>query len=643
MKKSINNNLFTLIPALVLVLLLSACSTQEKELPEYPIEPVPISEVKITDDFWHERMVVNRMKTIPHALEQCERTGRLKNFRVAGGLEKGTFNSKYPFDDSDVFKIMEGAAYSLIHNPNPALEKYLDTLIMWIAAAQEKDGYLYTYRTIMGNEADTGWAGTKRWEKTHLHSHELYNIGHMYEAAIAHYKATGKENFLNVALKSAELVMGHFGPDGVTDYPGHQEIEIALVKLYRLTGEKKYLDMAKFFLDSRKGGMEYNQSHLPVTEQSEAVGHAVRACYMYTAMADIAAFSGEESYMKALQRIWQDVVSTKTYITGGVGSVGGHEGFGEPYDLPNDKAYCETCAGIANVFWNHRMFLNTGESKYIDVLEKSLYNNLLSGVSIEGVEFFYSNPLEWDKPYGRSEWFNCACCPSNISRFIPSLPGYLYAKTDDALYVNLFITSELQTMIAGEVQDIRLKSDFPMNGKVSLRILTEEPGTFAVHLRFPGWLKGDILPSDLYKSLHPGIDSIKILINGKETEHQMINGYCVIEKQWMKGDAIQLYYPMEVQKIVANEKLDNNKGKVAIQKGPLVYCAEWFDYPDKTLEGLVLDSGTKLSAFYDRSFPGRIIKVTGKQDTGIETFNAIPYYGWANRGPGPMKVWIPYN
>lgn len=637
------NPIPNLAPILIFLLFLtSSCSTDKTIEQDYPIKPVTISEVNLTDNFWNEHLSVNKMKTIPHALHKCEETGRLKNFRVAGGLEEGTFNSKYPFDDSDVFKVMEGASYSLIHQPDPELEAYLDTLIMWIAAAQEDDGYLYTYRTIMGEEADTGWAGTRRWEKTHMHSHELYNIGHLYEAAVAHHQATGKENFLDVALKSADLVCGTFGPEGIKSYPGHQEIEMGLVKLYRLTGDKKYLNTAKFLLGSRKGGMTYNQSHKPVNEQSEAVGHAVRACYMYSGMADIAALTGDSTYIDALDRIWEDVVGTKTYVTGGLGSVGDHEGFGEPYELPNEKAYCETCAAIANVFWNHKMFLLNEEAKYIDVLERSLYNNVLAGVSIGGTKFFYSNPLEWDHQYGRSEWFNCACCPSNISRFIPTMPSYIYAKTDNDLYVNLYVNSELKTEIAGKEQDIRVKSDFPLNGKVSLRVLTEEPGRFAIRFRYPGWMKGEVLPSDLYRMMTPGTDSLGIMINGEEAAYRMINGYMVIDREWQKGDAIQFYFPMVAQKIVAHANVEENTGKVAIQRGPLVFCVEGIDYPNGTLDGLALNPETELSPLYDRSFPGRILRLTGEQPSG-KTFTALPYYGWANRQPGEMKVWVEYE
>lgn len=641
MKKSNPKNIPNpnLTPVLLLLFLVTFACTPQKEKQDYPIQPVLFTEIELTDDFWNERLSVNRIKTVPYAFKQCEETGRLRNFRVAGGIEEGTFSSKYPFDDSDVFKIMEGASYSLMYEKDPELEAYLDTLITWVAAAQEDDGYLYTYRTILGNEADTGWCGTEKWEKTHLHSHELYNIGHMYEAAIAHHTATGKTNFLDVALESADIICETFGPAGIQTYPGHQEIEMGLVKLYRLTGNEKYLETAKFFLDSRKDGMTYNQSHLPVTEQSEALGHAVRACYMYSGMADVAALTGDSAYISALGRIWEDVTTGKTYITGGLGSVGGHEGFGEPYELPNEKAYCETCAAIANVLWNQRMFLLHGDSKYIDILERSLYNNVLSGVSLEGVRFFYSNPLESNGQHQRSEWFACACCPSNICRFIPSVPGYLYAKTDSSLYVNLYASSNLATKIAGKVQDIRLKSDFPYNGKVSIRILTETPGRFALHLRFPGWLRGEVFPTGLYTSAYNGLDSVEALINGNRSGYDLVDGYIVIDREWTKGDAIQLYFPMEVQKITADRRVEANAGKVALQRGPLVYCVEWTDYPDGNLDGLVLESTTKLSPSYDRSFPGRTITLTGIQNTG--TFTAIPYFGWANRGPGDMKVWIP--
>ncbi|MGC9353634.1 MAG: glycoside hydrolase family 127 protein, partial [Mariniphaga sp.] len=454
----------------LIVLFLFSCSKKKNE---YLISPVPFTQVSVDDDFWSKRIKTNHDVTIPIAIQKSEETGRIDNFAIAGGHMEGEFCSPYPFDDSDVFKIIEGAAYSLQMFPDEQMEKTIDSLIYLIGEAQEEDGYLFTNRTIMGDSGHA-WIGTERWENVDDLSHELYNLGHFYEAATACYQATGKRKILDIAIKSADLVDRDFGYGKIENWPGHQEIEIGLVKLYRVTGEKRYLDLAKFFLDIRGKGIgekkTYNQSHLPVVEQTEAVGHSVRAAYMWTGMADVAALTGDQAYIDAISKIWEDVVYKKLYITGGIGAEGGHEGFGGPYELPNERAYCETCAAIANVFWNHRMFLMTGDAKYIDVLERSLYNNVLSGVSLSGDRFFYPNPLQSNGQHERSEWFGCACCPSNISRFIPSMPNYIYAQKENDLYVNLFVSGS--TTFETPKGNIKLtqESNMPWNGHISITI-----------------------------------------------------------------------------------------------------------------------------------------------------------------------------
>ena len=521
-----------IIYVFILSALFFSCDKQSQNA-DYPISPVPFTKVTLDDDFWLPRLETNNKITIPYAFEQTEQTGRLKNFRVAGGLEEGTFNSRYPFDDSDVFKIMEGASYSLQEFYDPDLDAFMDTLISWVAAAQEDDGYLYTYRTILGENADTGWVGKKRWEKTHLHSHELYNIGHMYEAAVAHYNATGKRNFLDIAIKSADRVCEDFGEGKLDSYPGHQEIEIGLVKLYRTTGDKKYLEQAKLFLDNRKDGNWYAQAHIPVTEQTEAVGHAVRAMYMYAGMADVAALTRDQAYISAIDTIWKDVANTKTYITGGIGAESGHEGFGPPYDLPNETAYCETCAGIANILWNYRMFLLTGDSKYYDILERSLYNNVLAGISLEGDRFFYPNPLESHGQHQRSEWFACACCPSNLVRFIPSVPGYIYAQTDETVFVNLYVSSETDL----KLNDVEVKftqlSEMPWGGNTQISVDPSEPDFFEVKVRIPGWVEGKPVPSDLYGFSYPPKDGVKVFVNDVNIARlRLENGYLSLKRKW---------------------------------------------------------------------------------------------------------------
>jgi len=413
---------------------------------DYPIQPVPFTQVKLTDNFWAPRIKKNASVTIPIAFGYCESTGRVKNFEIAGGLDTGKFQTIYPFDDSDVFKIIEGASYSLQTIPDPKLDAYLDTLIWKIGLAQEDDGYLYTNRTIAEMHGGKGlheWASKNRWELDSVLSHELYNLGHLYEAAVAHYQATGKRTLLDIAIKSADLVNKDFGREGIKVYPGHQVIEMGLVKLYRATGEKKYLDLARIFLDLRgPNGDQYNQAHLKVVDQTEAVGHSVRATYMYSGMADIAAIEKDEAYLNAITKIWEDIVYGKMYITGGIGATGGNEGFAAPFVLPNMSAYCETCASIGDIFINERLFLLHGQSKYIDILEKTLYNSMLSGVSLSGDRFFYPNPLESNGKHLRQAWFGCACCPSNVARFVPAIPGYVYAVTADELYINLFISND---------------------------------------------------------------------------------------------------------------------------------------------------------------------------------------------------------
>ena len=590
--------------------------------------------------------------TIPIAFKQSEKTGRIRNFKIAGGLEEGKFQSKYPFDDSDVFKIIEGAGYSLQTFPDPALETYLDTLIYYIGLAQEDDGYIYTYRTIMGDDSHP-WIGTKRWEKTHILSHELYNIGHMYEAAVAHYQATGKRTFLDIAIKSADLVVRDFGWGKIENYPGHQEIEIGLVKLYRATGNREYLDLAKFFLDVRENGEEYCQAHKKVTEQTVAVGHAVRAAYMYTGMADVATLTNDSGYVNAIDKIWEDIVYKQMYLTGGIGATGGNEGFGEPYDLPNMSAYCETCASIASVLWNYRMFLLHGNAKYYDILERTLYNGLLSGVSLTGDRFFYPNPLESSGQHKRQEWFGCACCPSNLCRFIPSVPGYIYTKTRDRLYVNLYMDNTARIEMENQIVEVTQQTKYPWDGKVELAISPDKPSKFKLCLRVPGWAQNKAVPGDLYHFLNNIENEIVLKINGKEKKYSPEKGYLIISRKWKKGDIVELNMPMPVRKVVAHKNVEADRDKVAIQKGPIVFCAEGIDFKDNHVLNLVYDPETTLESEYRPELLNGVQVITGEAKSTILTLEGevimennqpltlIPYYVWANRGPGEMMVWLP--
>jgi len=626
---------------IVSMISLSGCKNQPASDGDNKILPVPFTSVKVTDDLWAPRIKRNHEVTIPIAFGQLEKTGRIRNFKIAGGLEEGKFQSNYPFDDSDVFKIIEGASYSLQTFPDPGLEAYLDTLIYYIGLAQEDDGYIYTYRTIMGDDSHP-WIGTKRWEKTHILSHELYNIGHMYEAAVAHYQATGKRTFLDIAIKSADLVARDFGWGKIENYPGHQEIEIGLVKLYRVTGNREYLDLAKFFLDVRGSGKEYNQAHKKVTEQTTAVGHAVRAAYMYTGMADVAALTNDSGYVNAIDKIWQDVVYKKLYLTGGIGATGSNEGFGEPYDLPNMSAYCETCASVANVFWNYRMFLLHGNSKYYDILEKTLYNGLLSGVSLSGDRFFYPNPLESSGQHKRQEWFGCACCPSNLCRFIPSVPGYVYAKTRNRLYVNLYIDNTVKIELDGKTVEVIQQTKYPWDGKVEITITPDFPSKFTLCLRVPGWAQNEAVPGDLYHYLNNNENEIVLKINGKEKKYSLVKGYLIISRKWKKGDIVELDMPMPVRKVIAHKNVEADIDKVAIQKGPIVFCAEGIDQKDNHVLNLVYDPETTLESEYRPNLLNGVQVITGEATgTSKQPLTLIPYHVWANRGPGEMMVWLP--
>jgi DUF1680 family protein len=590
--------------------------------------------------------------TIPIAFRKSEETGRIDNFKIAGGLKEGHFCSLYPFDDSDVFKNIEAASYSLQIFPDPELDHYLDSLIGYIAAAQEEDGYLYTNRTI-NPDSTHEMAGNERWINEEQSSHELYNAGHLYEAAVAHFHATGKRTLLDVAIKNANLIGSVFGWGKLEKTPGHQGIEIGLVKLYRLTGEKKYLELAKFFLDRRgPAGDSYNQMHEKVIDQREAVGHAVRAQYMYAAMADVAALTGDSSYLKAIDILWEDVTNGKTYITGGIGAVGGHEGFGPAYELPNLEAYCETCAAIANALWNYRMFLLHGESKYFDVLERVVYNGLISGISLRGDSFFYPNPLESEGNFSRKPWFGCACCPVNITRFLPSVPGYIYAVKDENLYINLFMSNEANVVINGE--DIRIvqQTDYPWDGNITVQIIPRDEEEFNLMLRIPGWAKGEAFPTDLYHFSKAPATRPGILVNGKDFPFEVQNGYASIRRTWKEGDEVVLQLPVEIMQVYANPLVKADSGLVAIQRGPLVFCAEQID-----LQGL--DPGhfiiNENAALEFKTAPdllngtgliqgtARMLDPASAENsvTMKRAFTAIPYFAWANRGKGKMRVWFP--
>jgi uncharacterized protein len=647
------------IPITSILILMAGCETKRHAPGEYPIKPVPFTCVKLTDNFWAPRIKKNADVTIPIAFHYCETTGRVKNFEIAGGLDTGKFQTINPFDDSDVFKIIEGASYSLQTFPDPKLDAYLDALIYKIGLAQEDDGYLYTNRTIANMHGGAGlheWANKERWLNDSISSHELYNLGHLYEAAAAHYQATGKRSLLEIALKSANLVDKDFGWDREKVYPGHQVIEMGLIKLYRVTGDKKYLDLARFFLDVRgPEGQQYNQADLKPVDQTKAVGHAVRATYMYSGMADIAAIEGDSAYLNAITRLWENIVYGKIYLTGGIGATGGNEGFADPFVLPNMSAYCETCSSIGDIFFNHRLFLLHGQAKYIDILEKTLYNSMLSGVSLSADRFFYPNPLESNGQHQRSAWFGCACCPSNIVRFVPAIPGYVYAVTDDALYINLYVSNDATITLGKNKIHVSQTADFPWNGKVEISLSTEKTMKFNIRLRIPGWALNEAIPGGLYKFTDQDTKPVKLLINGESTEFLQIDGYAVIRRKWKTGDRIEFDLPMPVRTVIADERITDDRDKMAVQRGPLIYCAEWPDNNSGNILNLMIRKDAAFTSEYVPSLlrGTQVIKTTGCQtkrtlDGKVETLKEepltlIPYALWNNRGAGQMKVWLPLS
>ncbi|MBN1559158.1 glycoside hydrolase family 127 protein [candidate division KSB1 bacterium] len=637
------------------MLLILSCAT--KRAVDYPIKPVPFTSVKLTDAFWRHRLDVNRQVTIPASFKKCQETGRIANFEIAAGMREGEFQSPFPFDDSDVYKIIEGASYSLATFPDAELEAYLDDLIAKIAAAQEDDGYIMTWRTIDPNKPPTTWSGTaERWSDIGG-GHELYNVGHMYEAAVAHYQVTGKRHFLDVAIKNADFIAETFGPGKLMSPPGHEEVEIGLVKLYRATGDNKYLQLARFFIDQRGNAQghelygPYSQDHAPVYEQNEAVGHAVRAGYFYSGVADVAALTGERTYVDAIDRIWDNVVSKKLYITGGIGAQRHGEAFGANYELPNATSYNETCAAIANVMWNHRMFLLKGHAKYLDVMERTLYNGLISGVSLEGDTFFYPNCLAFDgkMPFNqgsttRKEWFDCSCCPSNICRFIPSLPGYFYAQQQDTIYVNLYAANEAVFSLGSRQVKIIQETEYPWDGKITIIIDPGKAAPFTIKLRLPGWANQPV-PSDLYSYIEAGERAAHLTINEDPQEIEMHNGFIALTQTWSPGDCIQLDVPMAVRKVMSHELVTENVGRMALERGPIVYCAEAVDNLG-TISNLALRLDSQLQSEYLDHLLHGVVVLNGRavrldEPNREQDFRAIPYYAWNHRGVGEMAVWLP--
>lgn len=619
------------------------------------MEPVNFSQVTINDDFWKPKIDKVATKTLAACIYQTEvATPRIRNFekvaRKQGEAHEGIF-----YDDSDVFKALEAMAYSLKTHPNPEMEKKCDEWIDKIAAAQQPDGYLNTWYTLRGIQD----------RYTDMSMHEDYNAGHMIEAAVAYYEATGKRKFLDVCIRWADHFDGLFGPGKRDWVTGHQELELALVKLYRVTKNEKYLKLSDWLLSERghrkaKGytwtdwkDTAYAQDVLPVKEQSQITGHAVRAMYLYTGAADVAALTGDQGYMNAMKKVWEDVVYRNMYITGGIGSAGSNEGFTTDYDLPNEQAYCETCASVGMVFWNQRMNLLTGESQYIDVLERSLYNGALDGLSLSGDRFFYGNPLASRGQHQRREWFGTACCPANIARLVASLGSYIYAKSNDGIWVNLFVGSQTRQMIGKNDVSLSVKTAYPWNGKVQINVDPVKKGKFKVYVRVPGWAKAQPVPGDAYRANFSVIQSLMpVTINGKDAPYEMENGYMVINREWKKGDVINFEFNMNTYLLSARQEIKQNEGRVAIGRGPLVYCVEGADNNGKAWN-IVVPENTSFTTSTANVLDEPVVEVkatvpvlsVSADGSAVSTekkeITAIPYYTWANRGKNEMQVWLP--
>lgn len=637
---------------LSLLTLLAWNATAQNVFPQ--IEAVNYSQVQITDSFWKPKIEKVARVTIPVCIEQTEiKTPRIGNFEKVA-RKQGEKHEGIYFDDSDVYKALEAIAYSLKNHPDVNLEKKADEWIDKIAAAQEPDGYLNTYYSLTGLD--------KRW--TDMEKHEDYCAGHLIEAAVAYYNTTGKRKLLDVAIRFADHIEETFPKKNVPWVSGHQEIELALVKLYSATNNKKYLELSDWFLQQRGRGFgkgviwdqwknpDYCQDGVPVKQQKEITGHAVRAMYLYTGAADVAAAKNDLGYMNSMKTVWEDVVYRNMYITGGIGSSGSNEGFSVDYDLPNENAYCETCASVGMVFWNQRMNLLTGDSKYVDVLERSLYNGALDGLSLSGDRFFYGNPLASSGNHSRSEWFGTACCPSNISRLIASLGNYVYAKSNDAIWVNLFVGSNTTVSLQNSKVLIRQETNYPWDGNNAIHVSPDRKTKFKVNIRIPGWAQGKPVPGETYKYIEGGSTPFQLTLNGKEVPFVLNNGYAVVEKVWNKNDVINLVLPMEVKKVVSSDNVKENAGKVALERGPLVYCFEHADNEGKAMN-IILPDNAKATANFRQDLLGgvttieceaAVVRPSGdgsSVETVRERITAIPYFSWANRGNGEMQVWVP--
>lgn len=638
----------------LLIIAFTAQLTIKAQTPFEKIEFINFSKVNITDNFWKPKIDKVAVVTIPVCIDQTEvKTPRIKNFEKVA-RKKGEKHEGIFYDDSDVYKALEAIAYSLKTHPNKTLEAKADEWIDKIAAAQQPDGYLNTMYTL--NEPQNRY--------TDMSMHEDYNCGHMIEAAVAYYNVTGKRKFLDVAIKWANHFDSLFGPAKKHWVTGHEELELALVKLYKVTADEKYLKLSNWLLEERGHGYAkgytwtdwkdtaYAQDVKPVKEQTEITGHAVRAMYLYTGAADVAAQTGDVAYMKAMKTVWEDVVFRNMYITGGIGSSGGNEGFSIDYDLPNENAYCETCASVGMVFWNQRMNALTGDSKYMDVLEKTLYNGALDGLSLDGDHFFYGNPLASNGRHSRREWFGTACCPANIARLIASLGNYIYASSNEGIWVNLFVGSNTSIALPKGNVDLNMETNYPWDGAVKITVNPVKKMQYALHLRIPGYVNGIAAPGGLYHFSDTASLKPVIKINGVAIDYIQNKGYAVINREWKKGDVVEMTIPMDIKKVITRDEVKQDNDRMALQRGPLVYCFEGADNNGKAWNMVLPEN----SAFKTTNFtikdesilalvsnlPVVSINADGTSlTTGLQQVKAIPYYTWCNRGSNPMQVWLP--
>lgn len=622
-------------------------------------EPVGFSQVIITDRFWKPKLDKVATATLQACIVQTEeKTGRIRNFEKVARRQNGKLDSTAHegiyYDDSDVYKAIEAMAYSLKNRPDAAIEQKADKWIDKIAAAQLPDGYLNTYYTLTGLD--------KRW--TDMEKHEDYCAGHLIEAAVAYYNTTGKRKLLDVSIRFANHIDSTFRLQNRHWVSGHQEIELALMRLYHLTYQDRYLKLADWYLDQRGRGFgkgviwdqwknpAYCQDNVPVKQQKEITGHAVRAMYQYTGAADVAAATNDPGYLTAMTTVWEDVVHRNMYLTGGIGSSGHNEGFTTDFDLPNESAYCETCASVGMVFWNQRMNLLTGESKYIDVLERSLYNGALDGLSLSGDRFFYGNPLSSGGNYGRSEWFGTACCPSNVARLVASLGDYVYGRSEKGIWVNLFVASQTTIPVGKTVVPLQLDAEYPWEGNVKITVNPAKKVAYALHVRIPGWAENIPVPGRLYQFTDSTSANIEIMLNGKPATYRREKGYAVLDRTWQKGDVVEVKLPMAVRQVVARSDVKADQDRVALQRGPLVYCIEGVDNAGQAWNIFVPKTATFTTQSYQVleesvvAVQANVSVIEAAPDgqtvqTTPRTITAIPYYTWANRGKSSMQVWLP--